>query len=103
MVLQVRGELSELKMAKLKGWKYFKHWSLCSTKSILLKVTAHFRFKPKRYRNELLDLYKDMESCGEYEDIRVMWTMIQSSSHQYAYITKSSNRSSYWLLCFRPA
>ncbi|KAK4268512.1 hypothetical protein QN277_025162 [Acacia crassicarpa] len=88
-------------MAKLKGWKHFKHWSLCSTKSILLKLTAHLRFRPKRYRNELLDLCKDMESCGEYEDIRVMWRMIQSSSSQYGHIKKRS--SSYWLLCFRPA
>ncbi|XP_054783781.1 uncharacterized protein LOC129290801 [Prosopis cineraria] len=103
MGLRLREELSELKMAKLKGWKYFRRLSVCSTKSMLLKVTSHFGFKPKGFRNELLDLYKDMESCGEYEDIKVMWRMIQSSSPQYAHITRKNDRSpSYWLLCFTP-
>ncbi|KAF7825499.1 U-box domain-containing protein [Senna tora] len=92
-------------MEKLKGWKYFKHLSFCPTKSILLQITSQFRFKRKGQRNRLIDLYKDMESCGEYEDIRVMWRMIQSSSSsssQYGCITKSRNRSSYLLFCFRP-
>ncbi|KAH1242157.1 hypothetical protein GmHk_07G019547 [Glycine max] len=55
------------------------------------------------HRNGLLSLYKDMESCGEYADIQVMWKMIESSSPQYACCHKKRiNRSSYWVVCFRP-
>lgn len=50
----------------------------------------------------LVNLYKDMESCGEYEDIRVMWEIIHSSPQK----TNSSNcrkrSSSHWRFCLQP-
>lgn len=56
-------------------------------------------------RDVLLSIYKDLESCQEYEDIQVMWAMIHSSS---AYPPKTCNHtrrnkrpSSYWRFCFR--
>ncbi|KAI4353446.1 hypothetical protein L6164_002395 [Bauhinia variegata] len=93
-------------MEKWKGWQFLRRFSLYPTKNTLLKFTSHLRFKRKGHRNGLWDLYKDLESCGEYEDIQVMWKMLQSSSSSlYAYKTRRSNRSSssYLLLCFRPA
>lgn len=50
----------------------------------------------------LLSLYKDMESCREYEDIQVMWAMIQSSCRQNSCNTRRNKRPSYWRFCFRP-
>lgn len=57
-------------------------------------------------RNGLLSLYKDIESCGEYRDIQVMWDMIQSCpSHNVHENTSSSFRldfSSTWRsFCFQ--
>lgn len=48
----------------------------------------------------LMSLYKDMESCGEYTDIKVMWEMIHSSCHPKAHNTRS--KKPYWKFCFRP-
>ncbi|KAI4356052.1 hypothetical protein L6164_000104 [Bauhinia variegata] len=94
-------------MLKWKGWRCLKVFSLCQAKSALLKVTSHLSSfsQAKGQRNGLWNLHKDMESCGEYEDIQVMWKMLQSSSSSlYAYKAKRSNiSSSYLLLCFRPA
>ncbi|KAL1359974.1 hypothetical protein HN51_005306 [Arachis hypogaea] len=96
-------------MEKWKGWRYFKSFPIYKIKSILRKLSSKFRCKQKRQRNGLVSLYKDMESCGEYSDIQVMWKMIQSSSsyssHQYASCSnkkRRTKRSSYWVLCFRP-
>ncbi|TKY65777.1 hypothetical protein E2542_SST08639 [Spatholobus suberectus] len=89
-------------MGNWKGWRYFKRLSTYPIKSILRKVTSNFRFKSEGRRNGLLSLYKDMESCREYADIQVMWKMIESSSPQYASHKKRINRSSYWVVCFRP-
>ncbi|XLS48528.1 hypothetical protein HN51_022886 [Arachis hypogaea] len=84
-----------------------KCFSIFSTKSIILssKLTSHFRFKPQRHRKGILNnLYEDMESYGEYEDIQVMWKIIQSTSPQYGSSNKerTNNKSSYLILCFRP-
>ncbi|KAJ7961177.1 U-box domain-containing protein [Quillaja saponaria] len=87
-------------MERWKGWLCFKRLTFFPTKSLLLKVTSHFRIKHKGQRNGLLSLYKDLESCGEYEDIQVMWQIIHSSCPQYAYNTKRNKRSSYWSFCF---
>lgn len=57
----------------------------------------------ENHRNGLISLYKDMESCGEYADIQVMWKMIESFSSQHACKKKRSNRASYWVICFRPS
>ncbi|BAT84035.1 hypothetical protein LR48_Vigan03g083800 [Vigna angularis] len=89
-------------MGNWKGWRYFKRMSIYPIKSILLKVTSNFMFKSKGNRNGLLNLYKDMESCGEYSDIQVMWKMIESSSPQNTCNKKRINMSSYWVMCFRP-
>ncbi|KAH1199388.1 hypothetical protein GmHk_18G052758 [Glycine max] len=68
-----------------------KKGDICSRKWETGRVGGH--------RNGLLSLYKDMESCGEYADIKVMWKMIESSSPQYACHKKRINRSSYWVVC----
>ncbi|KAK7294746.1 hypothetical protein RJT34_17642 [Clitoria ternatea] len=88
-------------MGQWKGWRrYFKR--LFPLKSTIHKVSSsNFRFKSEGHRNGLLSLYKDMESCGEYADIQIMWKMIESSPH-YACNKKRINRSSYWVVCFRP-
>ncbi|CAJ1807840.1 unnamed protein product [Sphenostylis stenocarpa] len=114
------------KMGNWKAWRYFKRISIYPIKIILLKVTSNFRFKSEGKTtspmvqltsllslllfvvlntgrgNGLLSLYKDMESCGEYADIQVMWKMIESSSPQNACHKKRVNRSSYCVVCFRP-
>lgn len=48
----------------------------------------------------LVGLYKEMESCGEYADIRVMWEMIHSSCPANATSTRSGKRS-HWGFCSR--
>lgn len=53
-------------------------------------------------RDVLLSLYKDMESCREYEDIQVMWAMIHSSCPQNSRNTRMNKRPFYWRFCFRP-
>nr|KYP46103.1 hypothetical protein KK1_032338 [Cajanus cajan] len=87
-------------------WKNccIKFLSIYSTKTFLSKLSSHLRIKPDGHRNGLVNLYKDMESFGEYEDIKVMWKMIeiQSSSPQWTCTVKRTNRSLYWTLCFRP-
>ncbi|TKY63551.1 hypothetical protein E2542_SST13427 [Spatholobus suberectus] len=91
-------------MGKWKNCWYFKRFSIHSTKSIFSKLNSHLRFKPEGHRDGLVNLYKDMESFGEYEDIQVMWKMIQiqSSTPQCTCTVKRTNRSLYWTPCFRP-
>ncbi|RDX89718.1 hypothetical protein CR513_28527, partial [Mucuna pruriens] len=74
-----------------------------SVKSIFSKLSLHLRFKSEGHRNGLVNIYKDVESFSEYEDIRVKWKMIQiqSSILQYTRTIKRINSSSYWILCFR--
>ncbi|KAL2340537.1 hypothetical protein Fmac_008477 [Flemingia macrophylla] len=88
-------------MGNRKGWRYFQRLSIYPFKSILRKVTSNFKFKSEGRRNRLLSLYKDMESCGEYADIQIMWKIIQSSSPHYACHKKRVSRTSHWVVCFR--
>ncbi|AES79576.1 hypothetical protein MtrunA17_Chr7g0243231 [Medicago truncatula] len=88
-------------MRNWKGWRCFKSLTIYPFKSLLCKVSSNFRLKSQGHRNGLVSLYKDMESCGEYEDIQVMWKMIESSSPQHACKKKRNNRSS-WVICSRP-
>lgn len=48
----------------------------------------------------LMNLYKDMESCGGYTDIQVMWEIIHSSSPPNGYCAR--RKRTYWKFCFRP-
>ncbi|RDY07149.1 hypothetical protein CR513_08774, partial [Mucuna pruriens] len=91
-------------MGKWKDYYYFKRLYINSIKSIFSKLSSHLRFKSEGHKNELVNLYKDTQSFGEYEDIRVMWKMIQtqSSTPRCTCTVKWTNRSSYWILCFRP-
>lgn len=50
--------------------------------------------------NGLMMLYKDMESCEECGDIRVMWEMIQSTRPPTSIHNTRRRRS--WRFCFRP-
>jgi hypothetical protein len=47
----------------------------------------------------LMNLYKDMESCGEYTDIQVMWKMVHSC-HPIAQNTRRKRPCRNF--CFRP-
>ncbi|EOY07097.1 hypothetical protein QQP08_017925 [Theobroma cacao] len=89
-------------MERWRGWLRFKHSVLFPTKCMLLKFTSRLRPKAKENRQVLLTLYKDMESCGEYEDIQVMWKMIHSSFPSNGHKTRRSRRPSYFRFCFKP-
>ncbi|XWS67285.1 hypothetical protein CRYUN_Cryun05aG0274600 [Craigia yunnanensis] len=91
-------------MEKWRGWLRFKHSELFPTNCILLKVTTRLRPKAKENRQGLQSLYKDLESCGEYEDIQVMWKIIHSPRPSIAHKTRRSKRPSYWRFrfCFKP-
>ncbi|PQP97918.1 hypothetical protein Pyn_28211 [Prunus yedoensis var. nudiflora] len=93
---------SHVKMMGWRTWMCFKRSFLLPTKCFLLKLTSRSRNKAKGNGHGLVSLYKDMESCGEYEDIRVMWEIIHSCPQN----TNSSNRrkrsSSHWRFCLQP-
>ncbi|KAL5806835.1 hypothetical protein ACOSQ3_029725 [Xanthoceras sorbifolium] len=90
-------------MGKWRGWLCIKHSFLFSTKCILLKITSGFRPKKKGNRDVLLSLYKDLESCQEYEDIQVMWEMIHSSctSPKACKTRRNNKRPFHWKFCFK--
>ncbi|CAN0927855.1 hypothetical protein LINGRAHAP2_LOCUS36133 [Linum grandiflorum] len=95
-----------------------KRNSFSSTKHAILKLTSGVRsLKPKpgsprssrgRKQRGLVALHKDMESCGEYTDIQVMWEMLHSaSSSRSPGRRRSGSRSSRkkvpgWRSCFGP-
>ncbi|KAI3677666.1 hypothetical protein L6452_36932 [Arctium lappa] len=87
-------------MGRWKGWYCFKFTNsfLSSTKGLLFKLTSCLSNKAKGHKNGLLSLYKDMEACGGYEDIQVMWEMIHSSSS--AENIKRNDKPPYWRFCF---
>ncbi|GMI79848.1 hypothetical protein HRI_001654100 [Hibiscus trionum] len=92
-------------MEKWREWLCFKRSVAFLTKYIVLKVKMHLRPKAAEKRQGLLGLYKDMECCGEYEDIQVMWNMIHSSRlSSTAHKTRTSKRAFYWRFgfCFKP-
>lgn len=49
----------------------------------------------------LLSLYKDLESCQEYEDIQVMWEMVHSSSppSKACKVRRNIKRAFRWKIC----
>ncbi|KAE8692796.1 Ribosomal protein S4 (RPS4A) family protein [Hibiscus syriacus] len=63
-------------MEKWRGWLRFKRSLVFPMKFIVLKVKVRLRPKAQEKRQGLLGLYKDMECCGEYEDIQVMPSVI---------------------------
>ncbi|KAE8649569.1 hypothetical protein Csa_018089 [Cucumis sativus] len=92
-------------MKRWRLWGCFKRSFLFPTKLFFLRLNSHLLHKPKGNGNALLSLYKDIESCGEYRDIQVMWDMIQS--HNVHENTSRSLRrlsfSSTWRsFCFQP-
>ncbi|KAB2630444.1 hypothetical protein D8674_007963 [Pyrus ussuriensis x Pyrus communis] len=90
-------------MVGWKTWICFKQSFLLPTKCFLLKLTSHSRHKSKGNGHGLVSLYKDMESCGEYEDIRVMWEIIHSCQQNANNTTRRRKRSSsYWRFCLQP-
>ncbi|GAA0144574.1 hypothetical protein LIER_42811 [Lithospermum erythrorhizon] len=72
------------------------------TKEVLSYVASLFKSKTKARRQSLVTLYRDMEDCAEYEDIQVMWEMINSSCHSEAYCIKGNKRAFLERFCFRP-
>lgn len=120
-----------LKMVAWKTWLCLKQSFLIPTKCLLIKLTSRSRHKPKselqirliksissfslsmslRYGeikfagngNGLVNLYKDIESCGEYADIKVMWEMIHSCPQNSKNSTERRKRSSYWRFCVQPS
>ncbi|XP_050213487.1 uncharacterized protein LOC126664909 [Mercurialis annua] len=95
----------QMKMERLKSWLGFKQTFLFSAKCMLLKFTSTSRLRrnAQRHNDGLMNLYKDMESCGEDTDIRVMWDMIQSSYFPNDYsISNCRRKKVYWKFCFRP-
>ncbi|KAJ4847572.1 hypothetical protein Tsubulata_015397 [Turnera subulata] len=85
-----------------RGGQCFKQRLILSAKCRLLKLTSSLRCKTRGNKYGLMSLYKDMESCGEYTDIQVMWEMIHSSCNLKADNINSRRKRSYWTYCFRP-
>lgn len=120
-------------MEKWRGWLRFQRSLVFPTKCKLLKVTKHLRPKAEGKlrkknlldsismlinvcvtelkgimtgkREGLLGLYKDLEGCGEYEDIQVMWKMVLSSCPSTAHKTRRTKRPYSWRIsfCIRPS
>ncbi|KAF8042006.1 hypothetical protein BT93_A0567 [Corymbia citriodora subsp. variegata] len=80
----------------------FRNSLLLQTKSMLLNFTSCLRYKAKGNTNSLMMLYKDMESCEECGDIRVMWEMVQSTRPPDNAQNTSFRRRWTWRFCFRP-
>ncbi|KAK9073038.1 hypothetical protein SSX86_007360 [Deinandra increscens subsp. villosa] len=86
-------------MRRWKGWYCFKYKNslLSSTKGFLFKLRSCLKNKAKVHKNGMMNLYKDMEACGGYEDIQVMWEMIHSSSSSNA---NNVNKTPTWRFYF---
>ncbi|CAI0424149.1 unnamed protein product [Linum tenue] len=92
-------------------WLLFKRNSLLSsTKYALVKFTSTVRgsSRGRKKQRGLVALHKDMESCGEYTDIQVMWEMLHSYHHPSPAPPRRRGRSSAtrrvpcFGSCFRP-
>ncbi|KAJ6922579.1 hypothetical protein NC652_016278 [Populus alba x Populus x berolinensis] len=86
-------------MEKWRSWLWFKQTFVFSPKCILLKLASSLRHKTRGNDHGLMNLYKDMESCGEYTDIQVMWKMVHSC-HPIAQNTRRKRPCRNF--CFRP-
>ncbi|KAI6698538.1 hypothetical protein NL676_018657 [Syzygium grande] len=87
-------------MNRWRNWSCFGNSLLFQTKSLLRNFTSCLRYKAKGNMNGLMMLYKDMESCEECGDIRVMWEMIQSTRPPTS--IHNTRRRWSWRFCFRP-
>ncbi|PON94334.1 hypothetical protein TorRG33x02_098080 [Trema orientale] len=95
--------MDHVKMKKWRTWLWFKESFLLPTKCILLKLSSTSRRKAKGNNGHgLVSLYKDMESYGEYADIRVMWEIIHSCPQGGIPKRERRRKSSYWRFCFQP-
>lgn len=120
-------KMNSVKMKRWRAWLWFKESLIVPTKCILLKLSSRSRRKAKGkefYRyflsfftffslfynkvkmagngHGLVSLYKDMESYGEYADIRVMWEIIHSCPEGTPKRKERRKKSSYWRFCFQP-
>ncbi|KAM7264811.1 hypothetical protein ACFE04_002494 [Oxalis oulophora] len=77
--MEVRRKSSYVK-SKMKRWQYFTHSFIVTVKCTLLKISRQFRLEHRGDSHGLGNLYKDMETCGEYTDIQVMWEILQTTS-----------------------
>ncbi|KAK3444952.1 hypothetical protein EUGRSUZ_A00610 [Eucalyptus grandis] len=91
-----------MRVSRWRNWPSFRNSLLFQTKSMLLNFTSCLRYKAKGNMNGLMMLYKDMESCEECGDIRVMWEMIQSSRPPDNDHNTSFRRHWTRRFCFRP-
>ncbi|KAI5561367.1 hypothetical protein POPTR_016G124300v4 [Populus trichocarpa] len=87
-------------MEKRRSWLWFKQRFVFSAKSTLLKLASSSRHKNRGNNRGLMNLGKDLETCGEYTDIQVMWKMIHSC-HPIAQDTR--RKRPYRKFCFRLA
>ncbi|GJX13672.1 hypothetical protein Tco_0205430 [Tanacetum coccineum] len=90
-------------MGKWKGFsclKYRRNSFLSSTKGFLFKLRSCLTKQAKGHKNGLVNLYKDLEACGGYEDIQVMWEMIHHSSslNSNAKSIKRNDNATHWRL-----
>ncbi|MFS7976795.1 hypothetical protein Hanom_Chr10g00896581 [Helianthus anomalus] len=85
----------------MRRWHCFKYRNsfLTTTKGFFFKLRSCLKNKAKEHKNGMVSLYKDMEACGGYEDIQVMWEMIQSSSTN----ANNTNKTRYWRFHFATA
>ncbi|PWA48580.1 hypothetical protein CTI12_AA489580 [Artemisia annua] len=94
-------------MGKWKGCnclKFRRNSFLSSTKGFLFKLRSCLTKQAKGHKNGLVSLYKDLEACGGYEDIQVMWEMIHSSSPNLnGPNIKRNDNATYWRFCYAKA
>ncbi|CAI9097291.1 OLC1v1033682C1 [Oldenlandia corymbosa var. corymbosa] len=103
--------MSVKKLVEMRRWKFWLLLNLKSPSSVPGKSTlagkGHSRLRHsrnKKNRRGLGALCKEMEACGGYSDIKVMWEMVNSSNHHHARnIRGRSKRQLQWNFCFSPA
>ncbi|KAL8504899.1 hypothetical protein ACS0TY_016189 [Phlomoides rotata] len=88
-------------MERRKSWlsSIIKNSIFVLTKDALANAASNLRHKAKEKREGLVCLYKDMEACGGYADIQVMWEMIHSSSSPPN--VQKNRKFKYWRFCFQ--
>ncbi|PIN22991.1 hypothetical protein CDL12_04301 [Handroanthus impetiginosus] len=92
-----------MEMKRRKFWlsSIIKNLFLLQKKHIIASANSQLRHRTKERRRELVNLYKDIEACGGYEDIQVMWEMIHSSRPPNVKKSRSRKRFKNWKLCFK--
>ncbi|XP_050380485.1 uncharacterized protein LOC126797802 [Argentina anserina] len=99
-----RRKRKRLRMVTWNSWFCLKQSFLIPTKCFLIKLTSRSRYKQKGNGTGLVSLYKDIENCGEYADIKVMWEMIHSCPQNSKSSAERRKRSySYWRFCVHPS